>query len=545
MHDGERLAVIDLGSNSFRLVVFMAGEGWWRRTDEIYEPVRIGEGLAASGRLGEAPMRRALATLDVFDHFCRAARLGEGEVDAVATSAIRDAENAAGFLALAREHTSLPIRVLNREQEARYAYLAAVNSTTLSEGCVLDLGGGSLQLVRVVDRRARELEAWPLGAVRMTERFLPSNGGRRKAERKQIEVLREHVAGELARAQWLDRAGSRLVGMGGTVRNLAAAVQRAQGLPSNGVQAARVSLAALDELVERLAALPASQRSSVPGIKPARADLILAGAIVVQGVLLAGGFQELEATEAGLREGVFFERLLSDDRTRAAAAAGASSDAGRSAGARGRARADGDGDAMGDSVPLFADLRRSSVLNLAAQYLPDMTHTEHVAMLALAMFDELARLRLHPGDPVERELLWAACMLHDIGMSVDYDDHHKHSRYLILNAGLPGYSQTEVAIVAQAARYHRKGMPDPGPLTALFGPGDAQRLDRCAVLLRLAEDLERSRDQLVRSARVALEDGTVQLRLIADGELAVPRWAASRESELFARAFHRELSVAA
>lgn len=513
MKDSERLAVIDLGSNSFRLVVFMSGEGWWRRTDEIYEPVRIGEGLAASGRLGEAPMRRALATLDVFDHFCRAARLGDGEIDAVATSAIRDAENAAGFLALAREHTSLPIRVLSRQEEARYAYLAAVNSTTLREGCVLDLGGGSLQLVRVADRRACELESWQLGAVRMTERFLPGNGGRRKAERAQIEALREHVAGELARAQWLRSAGShsspRLVGMGGTVRNLAAAVQRAEGLPSNGVQAACVSAQALGELIERLAALPAAQRSSIPGIKPARADLILAGAIVVEGVLRAGGFAQLQATEAGLREGVFFERLL-------------------------------DGD-----PPLFGDLRRDSVLNLAAQYLPEMAHTEHVAMLALAMFDELARLRLHGGDPVERELLWAACMLHDIGMSVDYDDHHKHSRYLILNAGLPGYSQTEVAIVAQAARYHRKGMPDPGPLSALFGPGDAQRLDRCAVLLRLAEDLERSRDQLVRSARVALDDGTVQLRLIADGELAVPRWAASRESELFARAFHRELSVAA
>ena len=91
----ERLAVIDLGSNSFRLVVFMAWDGWWRRTDEIYEPVRIGEGLAASGRLGEEPMRRALAALDVFDHFCRAAGLGGRSVDALATSAIRDAENAA------------------------------------------------------------------------------------------------------------------------------------------------------------------------------------------------------------------------------------------------------------------------------------------------------------------------------------------------------------------------------------------------------------------------------------------------------------------
>ncbi len=112
MQPDERLAVIDLGSNSFRLVVFMAADGWWKRTDEIYEPVRIGEGLAASGRLGEEPMRRALATLDVFAHFCRAAGLGSGSVDAVATSAIRDAENAADFLAQARELTGLPIRVL-------------------------------------------------------------------------------------------------------------------------------------------------------------------------------------------------------------------------------------------------------------------------------------------------------------------------------------------------------------------------------------------------------------------------------------------------
>src|SRR5207245_6228384 len=162
------------------------------------------------------------------------------------------------------------------------------------------------------------------------------------------------------------------------------------------------------------------------------------------------------------------------------------------------------------------------------------------------MFDELAALGLHGGDPRERELLWAACMLHDIGMSIDYDDHHKHSRYLILNAGLPGFSPVEVAIIAQAARYHRKGLPVPGPLAALFGEGDAQRLDRCAVLLRLAEDLERSRDQLVRGTALSLRDGEVELRLLSGGDsVVVPRWAASREAELFSRAFGRELSVAA
>jgi exopolyphosphatase/guanosine-5'-triphosphate,3'-diphosphate pyrophosphatase len=511
MKPNDRLAVIDLGSNSFRLVVFLAGDGWWKRTDEIYEPVRIGEGLAGSGVLAPEPIARALATLDVFAHFARASGLSAESIDAVATSAIRDADNAADFLSAARERSGLAIRVLSREAEARYGYLAAVNSTTLADGCVLDLGGGSLQLVRVAGRLERETGSWPLGTVRMSERFLPSNG---PAKRRQLEALREHIGERLAQAAWLTAAretsDGRLVGIGGTVRNLAAAAQRAAGLPSNGVQGMVLERAALDELVARLAALPAAERASVPGIKPARADLILAGAVVVQSVLEAGGFDGLETTEAGLREGVFFERLLQPREP-----------------------------------PLIDDVRRASVLNLAGQYHLDVAHTRHVATLALGMFDELAQLRLHDGDPRERELLWAASILHDIGMSVDYDDHHKHSRYLILNAGLPGFAPIEVAIIAQAARYHRKGMPDPGPLRALFGEGDVERLDRCAALLRLAEDLERSRDQLVRETHIELHDDDVELRLVADGEAAVPRWAAKRETELFARAFHRGLAVAA
>jgi exopolyphosphatase / guanosine-5'-triphosphate,3'-diphosphate pyrophosphatase len=506
----ERLAVIDLGSNSFRLVVFMAGAGWWKRTDEIYEPVRIGEGLMATGELGEEPMERALSTLDVFAHFCRASGLGPESVDAVATSAIRDANNAGVFLERAGERFGMPIRVLSREAEAYHGYLAAVNSTTLSDGCVLDLGGGSMQLVQVGSRRALGSGSWPLGTVRMSERFLPPNG---PAKRKQLEELSAHIERELASAAWLADAGAkggRLVGIGGTVRNLASAAQRAEGLPSNGVQGTVIEPDVLDELIARLAALPAAERASIPGVKPARADLILAGALVVRGAMRAGGFEGLEATEAGLREGVFFERLLAPA-----------------------------------VPPLIENVRRASVMNMAAQYHFDSQHTQHVATLALGMFDALAELGLHDGDSRERELLWAASMLHDIGMSIDYDDHHKHSRYLILNGGLPGFTPVETAIIAQAARYHRKGMPSSGPLSRLFADGDAERLDRCATLLRLAEDLERARDQLVRRTEVELAGDGVELRLIADGDASVPRWAAGRERDLFARAFHRELSVAA
>ena len=503
----EQIAVADLGSNSFRLVVFTAADDWWKRTDEIYEAVRIGEGLAATGELGEAGMARAQATMEVFAHFCSASGIEPAAVLAVATSAIRDASNSAQFLERAQQTSGLRVRVLSGEEEARYGYLAAVNSSTLADGVMLDIGGGSMQLVHVVGRHSRELDSWRLGAVRMSERFLPGDGA---AKPKQIRELVGYVTAKLERAPWLGSCGPRLVGIGGTIRNLAAAAQRDLDVPEAGVQGYVITREELDRLVEELASRTPAERAKFPGIKPSRGDIILGGAIVVQTVMDVGGFEGIEVTEAGLREGVFFERYLHGD------------------------------------PPLFEDVRHASVVNLAAQYGMDPAHsphTAHVARLALGLFDELAAAGVHEGDAVERELLWAAALLHDIGMTVDYDDHHKHSRYLVLNAGLPGFEQREIALIGQAVRYHRKGTPSLGPFASLAVKGDEERLNRMSACLRLAEDLERSRDQLVRAAHVAVDDGTVHLDLDSAGDDRVPRWAAGRETELFARAFDRQLTV--
>ncbi len=508
-----QVAVIDLGSNSWRLVVFTYAPGaWWKRTDELFETVRIGEGLAATGRLSEEAMARGLETLAVFERFCRAGGLAGEDVHAIATSAIRDASNREQFLSDAHATVGFTIEVLSAQEEARYGYVAAINTSTLTDGVVLDLGGGSMQLIRVSDRRAQELSSLPLGAVRLTEQYLSHSGSDAPAKKKDLQRVRAHVRQALGVLRWLPESGSRLVGLGGAVRNLAAAAAHAADAIDLGVQGFLITPETMNELVRSLAALPASERGGVPGIKPGRGDIILAGALVLETVLELGGFDGLEATEAGLRDGVFLAGTL-----------------------------------LAGGEPLFEDVREAAVRNLAIQYESDIAHVEHVALLSLQMFDSIAgaRQRLFEPEPGERELLWAASMLHDVGMTISYDDHHKHSRYLIVSAELPGFDPRERALIAQISRYHRKGVPKLGEMAAFSREGDQELLERCSVILRLAEHLERGRDQSVSQARLRANGHGVDLHLEAEGELTLPRWSVERygDGEAFQRVFGRRLLI--
>ena len=326
---------------------------------------------------------------------------------------------------------------------------------------MLDLGGGSMQLTRVEEREAIDARSWPLGAVRMTERFLP-DGEKASASRSRRCASTSRPRSSARRGSG---EGGRLTGIGGTVRNLAAAAQLAAGLPSYGIQGFRDHARRAGRADRALRGAARAERGDVPGIKAARGDLILAGALVVDTVMEAGGFGLLEATDAGLREGVFFETLLGDP-------------------------------------PLVDDVRRATVRNLAAQYDTDFAHAEHVARLALELWDALAAAGLHRGDPKERELLWAAAMLHDIGTAVDYDDHHKHSRYLILTAGMPGYSPARGRADRPGRPLPPQGQPRPGRVLRARprrrrGPAQPHRRRR-----RIAEQLERSRDQAVHACDV-------------------------------------------
>jgi exopolyphosphatase / guanosine-5'-triphosphate,3'-diphosphate pyrophosphatase len=499
----ERVAVADMGSNSWRLVVYgyEPGTPWWSLVDEIREAVRVGAGLAEEGVLQPERIDRALHTAAVFASFCRAS--GIEQVEAVATSAIRDAANGRELLDAIQERTGLEPRVISGREEARYDWLAIANSTTIEDGFGLDIGGGSIQALRIEGRRLAEAESLPLGSVRVSEEFLPGE----KAPGKAMKALRRKVEGELEGLGWW-QGGGRLVGVGGTIRNLAAAAMKRLDVPDIDVQGFEVERDALEELIELLAARPASKRGDVPGIKPDRGDVILGGALVLAAVLDAGGFDRIEPTEAGLREGVFFERLLGERE-------------------------------------LFDDVRCASVENLAHRFNTDPAHVRRVAELSLEMFDGLGRAGLHKLGAQERELLWAACMLHDVGTAIDYDDHHRHSHYLILSAGLPGFSPRELVLVGLIARYHRKGDPDASELGDLAHPGDRERLELLCGIIRLAEQFERSRDGAIRRVDVAAQDGTVALDTEIDParDPSVPIWAARRNADLLSGAIGRAVEI--
>jgi exopolyphosphatase/guanosine-5'-triphosphate,3'-diphosphate pyrophosphatase len=315
------------------------------------------------------------------------------------------------------------------------------------------------------------------------------------------------VAGELAEVGWWG-GGERIVGIGGTIRNLAAAAMKRMELPDIDVQGFALRRDALEDLIEELADRPASKRGTVKGIKYDRADVILGGAVVLATTMDEGGFDSIEVTEAGLREGIFFERLLGEQE-------------------------------------LFEDVRRASVENLAQRFEHHGEHDLHVWTLSRAMFDGLRAAGLHDLGDVERELLWAACLLHDIGVAVNYDDHHRHSHYLTLNAGLPGFTPRELILIGLVARYHRKGVPDTAELGSLAEPGDERRLRLLCGVIRLAEQLERSRDKAIADVRVSANGGAVSLEAVTDPtrDATVPIWAARRNSDLLAEAVDRPVKI--
>ena len=502
----QRIAIIDLGSNTARLVVMSAVPGYaYHLDDEIREVVRLRQGMTAAG-LSDDAMDRAHVTLRLFKRFCDSTRVDL--IIATATSAVREARNGAEFVRQVETDLGLPLRVLDGEKEAYYGVLGALNEVPLAEGYVIDIGGGSMQLSRVRDRRFRQGASLPLGALALSERFVRDD----PPAAAELEAVRGEIVAQLATIGWAAERKKKngpaaLVALGGTARNMAGMAAARGAYPLSTLHGFALTRDDLDENIRLLSSLPLSQRESLPGLHSDRADIILPGALVLRAVMDQLQTEQATISVNGLREGLFFEYFWKHL-----------------------------------SYPVVSDVRQFSVLNKARVYQYSKAHANQVRFLAGRLFEQLAPL--HGFGRAEWELLDAAALLHDLGTLISYDDHHKHSQALIVNSGLSGFRPRETALIGLLTRYHRKGRPRIDGYENLLQDGDEVRLVRLSAILRLAEFLERGRNANVDDISAQWDDETLFLTLYADEFPAVEIWEAERNAVgLMAKAFERRVVV--
>jgi exopolyphosphatase/guanosine-5'-triphosphate,3'-diphosphate pyrophosphatase len=500
----QKIGVIDLGSNTTRLIVMSYTPDYsFRLIDEVSETVRLAEGVDETGMLQPVPIMRAVEALKMFETFCRSTDVST--VIAVGTSAIREAANQDQFWDALRSATSLDLRIISAEEEAFYGYLGAANSLGMRDGFVFDTGGGSTQVVQLREGYSQHSFSIQAGVLRFTERYVTSD----PISKRDLRELRQAARQAFASLDWLvAEPDLQLAGMGGTVRTLARMDQKQRGYPLDRLHGYVLSRSTLADFIDTLARKNRREREMIPGLKSDRADVTLAGAVIIDALMERSGFETLHVSGQGVREGLFYEHFL-----------------------------------QGRTPSLIEHPRSFSVLSLARLYNYEREHTAKVAEISLSLFDQL--VELHGYGIWERELLYYAAILHDIGVTVGYYDHHKHSAYLVHNAALMGFSHREVVLLAALVRNHRKGQADLREFRMLLESGDEERVARLSSLLRIAEYLERSKSQVVRSLTVRLDVDPIEIVVAADGDVTVEVWDANRRTGLFRKSFGREVNIQA
>lgn len=493
-----RLGAIDVGSNAIRfLAAEFSGPQTFTPLCSDRAPVRLGHGTFVSGKLTPEAMEAGIAALSAFKS--RAAALDLHGLRAVATSAVRESRNGEEFVGRVNSEAGLELRVIVGSEEARLVHLAVRERIPLGrkQWVVVDVGGGSVEVSLVDDHGVLWSESHTMGSVRLLEELagVSDEPGRFR------DVLEEYVSTLRIPSAARYRADGAMIATGGNIEAIAKLV----GDRPTGDGPSVVSIPALAALIERLSTMSYQQRTRDLGLREDRADVIVPGAMVYERLATLAGAREILVPGVGVREGVLLD--LADDLM--------------------THRAHEDRQAQ--------DLLEASI-HLGRRYMFDEAHGVHVADLAVALFDDL-RERHGLGDS-ERRLLVAAAVLHDIGQYVSYKGHHKHSLYLISNSELPGLQPSEMHVVANVARYHRKGEPDSRHVDYAALPQEDQRRVRLlGAMLRVADALDRDHLQRVKRARARVDGSDLLLELQGSSDLLLERWALQKKSEYFSRVF--------
>ena len=505
-----RLAAIDIGSNSVRLLVAEALRGGnYRILDEEREPTRLGRSVSSKGQLDDESMEQTITALQTFKQI--AAGYQATSLRTIATCAVREARNGPEFCRRVREQVGLEVEVISGEREARLAFSSVQHAFDLSGKNVIvaDIGGGSTEIVFATGNLIESIFSTPLGAVRLTEQFGLGEGAAVENFQRDLARLDQEIGLCLKKRTTRPLfAPHFLIGCGGTFTTLAELIMATKKEVDTPVAGYKVSHAEVRHLLDRLLKVPLRSRRSMAGMTPDRADIILAGLSIVDALMKRFRVNALLIHTRGVRDGLVREMI--DDAV-----------------------------GMTDDDPAHRDV---AIERLAAACSGELEHGRAVALLAGRIFDQLsAPLELVPSD---RSLLEFAARLQDVGYVINYDQHHKHSYHLIRNSRLPGIRAHDLELIANVARYHRGAHPKrKHENLARLSPEDQRRVQQLASILRLAGGLDRSRSQQVRDVRVRLENGCVLIDVVAEQEPLVDIWGAQRRTDLFETVFSLPVAI--
>lgn len=538
-----RIAAIDVGTNSLRLIVAEAGpDSSYRVLDDEKEITRLGRGLHEHGRLDAVAIEHSTAAIARMKSIAEG--YGVSEIRVVATAAAREASNRDVLLDAIRKKTGLQAEVISADQEAALAYRSAAGAFDLASqaAAVIDIGGGSTEVVLSVGRERgssgvgsgviERVYTIPLGAVRLTERF----GGAEASGDAQFDRLGKYIKSVVR--QHVGKAGPPItpqivIGTGGTFTTLGAMAKarvrggEPGGLFDGSVQGYEVTRADVRHLLDYLRKLPVRERARTPGLPADRADIIVAGLAIVDALLKALSVNRVRVHVGGIRDGLLLS-MVEDGAAATASGAAPARDA-----------------AIRDPL--------RSVRRFARACAYEQPHACHVAELSVSLFDQLLpRVTevMQAGDGKRgdnpdrfdaaraRQLLEAAAILHDIGYLINYNSHHKHSLHLILHADLPGWTAPEIAVLANVARYHRGAEPKVKHAHfAALTEHDRKLVCVLSAILRIADGLDRTHTQRVRAVQVRISGRSAYFAAQADDEPGVDMWGGARKAELFERVF--------
>jgi exopolyphosphatase/guanosine-5'-triphosphate,3'-diphosphate pyrophosphatase len=497
---------IDVGTNSIHLIIVEC-DSIYDTSRVVYkarEMVRLGSNDALErGRLSSKAMTRGVEAIRRFVETAR--ERGAERIRAVATSAVREADNGVEFRARVEAQTGISLEILDAAEEARLIHLGVASGFSIGDrtACIIDIGGGSTEFIVADGDRPYLLDSVKLGSLRLYDAFLRDAADPARAARGLNLYVRDALAPlmERVRRYQVDLC----IGTSGTIMGLAAVDAADRGIDLRRVHGYSLELTRLEALQKRMLAMSEAERKKLPGMNPRRADIIVAGNAVLVAALTQLGIAALVVCERALRDGIIVD-LIARDR------------------------------ALAQQLGDMHAARLAEIEALGHKYGHLGPHERHVAFLALRLFERLADVH---GLPIaDRDLLYAAALLHSAGHFIAQSACHKHTAYIIRSSVLPGWRDDEREIVALVARYYRKAMPKPThPEFAVLDPAERERVEKLAALLRIADGLDVRHVAVVNDVGVRRETDEIVVVAQAESDISGERAAAMLKADLFERVF--------